>query len=135
MRTGSAPDAERLTTLGNFLRQTSIDELPEFWNVLKGEMSIVGPRPLRMHYLHLYNDEQATRHDMQPGLTGLAQVEGRNELSWEDRFERDVWYIRNWSLALDFKIIARTIGTVIRRTGVTPQGAEVLHPFSGKDRD
>src|SRR5690606_1218532 len=102
------PDAERLTRLGRVLRATSLDELPELWNVLKGEMSLVGPRPLLVEYLPLYNDRQRRRHDVRPGITGWAQVNGRNAVSWEERFEMDVWYVENLSFALDVKILWRT---------------------------
>ena len=111
-------DGERLTPVGRFLRRTSIDELPELWNVLKGEMSLVGPRPLLMEYWGRYSPEQNRRHDVKPGITGWAQVNGRDELSFGDRFEMDVWYVDNWSLKLDLKILARTVVKVIRSSDV-----------------
>jgi lipopolysaccharide/colanic/teichoic acid biosynthesis glycosyltransferase len=112
------PDAERLTRFGRFLRSTSLDELPELWNVLKGEMSLVGPRPLLMEYLPLYNAEQRRRHDALPGITGWAQVNGRNAATWPQKFAADVWYVNNQSLWLDLKIIALTFVTVLRREGI-----------------
>ena len=111
-------DGERLTPVGRFLRRTSIDELPELWNVLKGEMSLVGPRPLLMEYRGRYSPEQDRRHDVMPGITGWAQVNGRDELSFGDRFEMDVWYVDNWSLKLDLKILARTVVKVLRSSDV-----------------
>ncbi len=111
-------DGERLTPVGRFLRRTSIDELPELWNVLKGEMSLVGPRPLLMEYWGRYSPEQNRRHDVKPGITGWAQVNGRDELSFGDRFEMDVWYVDNWSLKLDLKILAKTVVNVIRSSDV-----------------
>ena len=111
-------DGERLTPVGRFLRRTSIDELPELWNVLKGEMSLVGPRPLLMEYRGRYSPEQNRRHDVKPGITGWAQVNGRDELSFGDRFEMDVWYVDNWSLKLDLKILARTVVNVLRSSDV-----------------
>jgi sugar transferase EpsL len=111
-------DGERLTPAGRFLRRTSIDELPELWNVLKGEMSLVGPRPLLMEYLGRYSPEQARRHDVRPGITGWAQVNGRQEISFKERFELDIWYVDNWSLKLDMKILFKTLGRVIHSSGV-----------------
>jgi sugar transferase EpsL len=111
-------DRERLTPAGSFLRRTSIDELPELWNVLKGDMSLVGPRPLLMEYLGRYSPEQARRHDVRPGITGWAQVNGRQEISFSKRFELDLWYVDNWSLKLDVKILFKTLGRVIRSSGV-----------------
>ena len=111
------PDGERLTPLGTVLRRWSVDELPELWNVLRGEMSLVGPRPLLMEYLPLYDDEQLRRHDMRPGLTGLAQVSGRNDQTWEERLALDVWYVDHWSLWLDARILGRTVGQGIDRRG------------------
>ena len=125
------PDEQRLTKIGSFLRRWSLDELPELWNVLVGEMSLVGPRPLLMEYLPLYNERQTKRHLMKPGLTGLAQVSGRNSLSWEYKFELDVYYVENWSLALDFKIILKTIGQVLTGSGVNAQGHATMPPFTG----
>lgn len=125
------PDGERITSLGRFLRQTSLDELPELWNVLKGEMSIVGPRPLLMEYLPRYNKEQFRRHNVRPGITGLAQVNGRNALSWEEKFEMDVWYVDNQSLWLDIKIIFLTVKKVLIREGIAADGHATMPPFEG----
>jgi sugar transferase EpsL len=111
-------DGERLTNLGRFLRRTSIDELPELWNVFKGEMSLVGPRPLLMEYWGRYSPEQNRRHDVKPGITGWAQVNGRDELAFRERFEMDVWYVDNWDLRLDLKILVKTVGNVFRSSGV-----------------
>ena len=111
---------ERLTRLGRFLRETSLDELPELWNVLRGEMSLVGPRPLLVHYLETYTPEEARRHDVRPGITGWAAVNGRHALRFKERLALDVWYVQHWSLALDLAILARTVAQVIRRTDVTP---------------
>jgi sugar transferase EpsL len=131
MRSGAGDDAERLTSLGRFLRSTSLDELPELWNVLVGDMSLVGPRPLLVEYLPLYSARQARRHEVRPGLTGLAQVEGRNLVAWEDRFELDVRYVETRSLALDLRIIGRTIGAVLRREGISGEGEVTMAPFQG----
>lgn len=125
------PDAERLTAVGRFIRAASLDELPQLLNVLKGEMSLVGPRPLLMQYLGRYNSRQARRHEMKPGITGLAQVRGRNALSWEDKFEYDVQYIEGWSLALDARILAETILKVLRRDGISEQGQATMSEFMG----
>ena len=125
------PDGERLTFLGRFLRKTSIDELPEFFNVLKGDMSIVGPRPLLMQYLDRYTPEQARRHEVNPGITGWAQINGRNAISWEDKFKLDVWYVDNWSLWLDVKIIAMTVVKVLRRDGINQAGCATAAEFIG----
>ena len=125
------PDARRLTRFGQLLRATSLDELPELWNVLKGEMSIVGPRPLLMQYMDLYTAKQARRHEMKPGLTGWAQVNGRNAVSWEERFEMDVWYVDHWSLPLDLKIMLMTFGRVLRREGISAQGKATMPEFLG----
>ena len=125
------PDAERLPTLGRILRATSLDELPELWNVLKGDMSLVGPRPLLMEYLDLYTAEQSRRHDVRPGITGWAQVNGRNALSWEEKFALDVWYVDNQSLWLDAKILMMTLLKVIRREGVSHEGHATMEPFRG----
>lgn len=131
-----ASDAERLTPLGIFLRRSSLDELPELWNVLRGEMSIVGPRPLLVAYLGRYNEEQARRHEVRPGITGWAQVNGRNALDWESRFAMDVWYVDNRSLALDLKILARTVAAVLSRHGVAAEGEATVAPFaSGADKE
>jgi sugar transferase EpsL len=124
-------DAERLTTFGRFLRNTSLDELPELWNVIKGEMSLVGPRPLLTQYLDRYTPEQARRHEVRPGITGWAQVNGRNTLTWEQKFALDVWYVDHVSLALDTKIIALTISKIIRREGITEPGQATAQEFTG----
>jgi sugar transferase EpsL len=125
------PDEERLTPLGRFLRKTSMDELPEFFNVIKGNMSIVGPRPLLMQYLDLYTPEQARRHDVRPGITGWAQVNGRNAISWEDKFKLDVWYVDNWSLWMDVKVIAMTVMKVLKREGISQTGHATAQEFLG----
>ncbi len=125
------PDAERLTGVGRFLRSLSLDELPELWNVLRGEMSLVGPRPLLMQYLERYTPEQARRHEFLPGITGWAQINGRNALTWEDKFRYDVWYVDNWSLWLDFKILLITVWKVIRREGISQQGHATAEEFLG----
>lgn len=125
------PDDERITRLGRLLRQTSLDELPELVNVLKGDMSLVGPRPLLMSYLERYTPEQARRHEVRPGLTGLAQVAGRNELTWEERFGYDVWYVDHASVWLDLKILARTVGMVLRREGISHPTHATMHEFLG----
>ena len=114
-------DRARISTLGRFLRQTSLDELPELWNVLKGDMSIVGPRPLLMEYLPLYTAEQTRRHEVRPGITGLAQIRGRHVLEWSERFKLDLWYIDHWSMRLDLEIIGATASTVVRRSGQPPK--------------
>jgi lipopolysaccharide/colanic/teichoic acid biosynthesis glycosyltransferase len=131
MRSGTGDDAARLTPLGRFLRATSLDELPELWNVLVGDMSLVGPRPLLMEYLPRYSERQARRHEVRPGLTGLAQVEGRNLVAWEERFELDVRYVETRSMALDLRIIGRTIGAVLRREGISGEGEVTMAPFQG----
>jgi sugar transferase EpsL len=125
------PDAARLTRLGRFLRTSSIDELPQLLNVLKGELSLVGPRPLLMQYLPLYSKEQARRHDAMPGITGWAQTHGRNALSWEEKLALDVWYVDNWSLGLDLKILAQTVFSVIKREGIASEGHATMEPFRG----
>jgi lipopolysaccharide/colanic/teichoic acid biosynthesis glycosyltransferase len=125
-------DAERLTEFGKLLRSTSLDELPELWNVLRGEMSLVGPRPLLMEYLPLYSAEQMRRHEVRPGVTGLAQVNGRNALSWEEKFRLDVWYVDHRSLTLDLRILARTLMTALRREGITAENAATAERFTGK---
>lgn len=127
------PDAERLTSFGRFLRATSLDELPELWNVLRGEMSLVGPRPLLMEYLPLYSPEQARRHEVRPGITGWAQVNGRNALSWDEKFALDVWYVDNKSIALDLKILWRTLMAVFRRDGISAAGHETMPHFEGSN--
>ena len=124
------PDRVRLTPFGRFLRKNSIDELPELFNVIKGEMSIVGPRPLLMQYLDRYTPEQARRHEVKPGLTGWAQVNGRNALTWEDKFKLDVWYVDNWSFKLDLKIIRMTIKKVLRREGISAEGEATASEFN-----
>lgn len=127
----SLPDAERLTNFGRFLRSTSLDELPEFWNVLLGEMSLVGPRPLLMEYLPLYSPEQARRHQVRPGITGWAQINGRNAISWEEKFGLDIWYIDNWSLWLDIKVLALSVLKVFRREGVNAANEATMTRFEG----
>ena len=122
------PDAERLPPLGRFLRSTSLDELPELWNVLRGDMSLVGPRPLLMQYLDRYTPEQARRHEVRPGITGWAQVNGRNALTWDEKFAHDLWYVDHWSLALDAKILLKTVAVVLGRQGIDGGGAEVSAP-------
>jgi sugar transferase EpsL len=126
------PDHLRVTRLGMFLRRASLDELPELWSVLKGEMSLVGPRPLLVEYLDLYTPEQARRHDVKPGLTGLTQVSGRNELSWEDRLELDVWYVDNHSVWLDVKILFKTVWQVLARKGISAPGHATMPKFRGE---
>lgn len=125
------PDAQRLTRLGRFLRATSLDELPQLWNVLRGELSLVGPRPLLMRYLPRYTPEQARRHVVLPGITGWAQVNGRNGISWEEKFALDLWYVDNWSLWLDFRILARTFWQVLRRVDVAQRGHATMPEFMG----
>jgi sugar transferase EpsL len=125
------PDDQRLTRLGRFLRSTSLDELPELINVLRGEMSLVGPRPLLVQYLPLYSPEQARRHDVLPGITGWAQVHGRNAITWQDKFALDVWYVDHWSFWLDLKIIALTVVKVLRREGISQPGQATAEPFQG----
>lgn len=124
-------DAERLTPFGRWLRATSLDELPELWNVAKGDMSLVGPRPLLMEYLPLYSPEQRRRHDVRPGVTGWAQVNGRNAISWEEKFALDVWYIENRSFWLDLKILVLTVNRILKRDGITAQGAATAERFLG----
>jgi lipopolysaccharide/colanic/teichoic acid biosynthesis glycosyltransferase len=125
------PDAQRLTSFGRFLRASSLDELPELWNVLRGEMSLVGPRPLLMEYLPLYSPEQARRHEVRPGITGWAQVNGRNALSWEERFKLDIWYVDHRSLWLDLRILWLTVRKVIVREGISAQGEATMPRFTG----
>ncbi|WP_433213462.1 sugar transferase [Dactylosporangium sp. CS-047395] len=131
MREGPGSDAERLTAAGRFLRASSLDELPALWNVLRGDMSLVGPRPLPLSYLDRYTEEQRRRHDVRPGITGLAQVRGRNALSWEQKFAYDLQYVRDRSLRLDLRILAETVRTVLRRDGITADGAATAHEFQG----
>lgn len=127
------PDEKRLTKLGVFLRNSSLDELPELFNVLKGDMSLVGPRPLLMEYLPLYSDFQKKRHLVKPGITGWAQVKGRNAITWQERFEYDVWYVENWSLWLDFKILLLTIAKVLKRENITQPGQATMTKFRGNE--
>lgn len=126
------PDEQRLTTLGRFLRRTSLDELPQLWNVLKGDMSFVGPRPLLVQYLDRYTLEQARRHKVKPGITGWTQVNGRNALSWEEKFKLDVWYVEHWSLWLDLQILFLTIGKVLQQEGISQQGYATSEEFKGQ---
>lgn len=125
------PDSERLTPFGQFLRSSSLDELPELWNVLKGDMSLVGPRPLLMEYLPLYTPEQYRRHEVRPGVTGWAQINGRNALSWEEKFQLDVWYVDNRSLWLDIKILFLTVKKVVVRDGISADGEATMPKFTG----
>jgi len=131
--TNLLPDAERMTPLGRFLRSLSLDELPELINILRGDMSIVGPRPLLMEYLPRYSAEQMRRHDVHPGLTGWAQVNGRNTLTWKEKFTFDVWYVDNWSFWLDIKIILLTIWKTIKREGISQEGQATVEFFMGND--
>jgi len=128
---GEAPDAERLTPLGRVLRRTSLDELPELVNVLRGEMSLVGPRPLLMEYLPLYNPEQARRHEVRPGITGWAQVNGRNSIDWEEKFRLDVWYVDHRSFGLDLRILCKTVANVIGARGISHPGHATMERFRG----
>lgn len=125
------PEEMRLTRLGKFLRRTSLDELPQLWNVLRGEISLVGPRPLLMQYLDRYSEEQMRRHDVKPGITGWAQINGRNTLSWEQKFSLDVWYVDNWSIMLDFRILVITIVRVLSGKGVSQDGCATAKEFMG----
>ena len=127
------PDELRLTPFGKFLRSTSLDELPELFNVLKGDMSLVGPRPLLMQYLERYTPEQARRHEVKPGITGWAQINGRNALSWEEKFEMDVWYVDNWSIWLDLKILLLTLIKVLKREGIHADGHVTMPEFFGSN--
>lgn len=126
------PDNQRMTSFGSFLRSSSLDELPELWNVLKGEMSLVGPRPLLMEYLSLYTPEQYRRHDVRPGITGWAQINGRNSLSWEDKFKLDTWYVDNRTMRLDVKIICLTLKKVIVKEGISADGEATMSKFTGQ---
>lgn len=128
------PDAQRLTPFGKALRASSLDELPELLNVLKGDMSLVGPRPLLMQYLPLYSPRQARRHEVRPGITGWAQVNGRNAVDWPERFELDVWYVENRTLLLDLKILLRTVTGVLRREGISQEGHVTMEPFTGNEQ-
>ena len=125
------PDSERLTPFGQMLRSSSLDEMPELWNVLKGDMSIVGPRPLLMEYLPLYNEQQAKRHNVRPGITGYAQVNGRNAISWKKKFELDTWYVENRSLWLDFKIMLKTVQKVLSKDDISAEGEATMSKFTG----
>ena len=125
-------DAERLTTIGSFVRKTSLDEIPQLLNVLKGDMSLIGPRPLLVQYLHLYSDFQNRRHEVKPGITGWAQVNGRNAITWEKKFELDVWYVENISFVLDLKILFKTALKVIKSEGINAADAATIEPFNGK---
>lgn len=125
------PDSERMAPFGRFLRSTSLDELPELWNVLKGDMSLVGPRPLLMDYLPLYSREQYRRHEVRPGITGWAQVNGRNAISWDEKFELDVWYVDNQSFWLDLKILFLTVAKVVARDGISGEGEVTMSKFTG----
>lgn len=128
------PDEVRLTPFGRLLRSTSLDELPELWNVLKGEMSLVGPRPLLMQYLPLYSSEQARRHEVRPGVTGWAQINGRNAISWDEKFKLDVWYVDNQSLWLDIKILWLTVKKVVVRDGISAEGEATMPAFTGSEK-
>lgn len=127
------PDSVRLTKVGKFVRSTSIDELPQLINVLKGDMALIGPRPLLAEYLPLYNKEQAKRHNVRPGITGWAQCHGRNEISWQEKFKLDVWYVENCSFLTDIKIIITTINTVLNRKGISQKGNATMEPFKGNN--
>ena len=128
------PDSERLTPFGKMLRSTSLDEMPELWNVIKGDMSIVGPRPLLMEYLPLYNQEQAKRHLVRPGMTGHAQVNGRNAISWEEKFKLDTWYVENQSVWLDFKIMLKTVKKVLAKDDINAENDAIMPKFSGNEK-
>ena len=128
------PDSERLTPFGQMLRSTSLDEMPELWNVIKGDMSIVGPRPLLMEYLPLYNQEQAKRHLVRPGMTGHAQVNGRNAISWEEKFKLDTWYVENQSVWLDFKIMLKTVKKVLAKDDINAENDATMPKFNGNEK-
>jgi len=128
------PDAERLTVLGRFLRLTSLDELPQLWNVLRGDLSLVGPRPLLSQYLPLYTPEQSRRHEVKPGITGWAQVHGRNAIGWEQKFDLDTWYVDHWTLGLDVKILGMTVLKVLNMEGISGKGEPTMAPFTGTDK-
>lgn len=128
------PDRDRLTTFGRWLRASSLDELPELWNVLRGEMSFVGPRPLLVEYLPLYSDEQSRRHEVRPGITGWSQINGRNAVTWDDRLAMDVWYVDHRNLWLDLKILFLTVGKVLRRDGISQDGQATMERFRGSGR-
>ncbi|MFN7347541.1 MAG: sugar transferase [Dolichospermum sp.] len=127
------PDEKRLTSFGDFISKTSLDELPQLWNVFKGDMSFVGPRPLRVQYLELYTSEQARRHDVLPGITGLAQINGRNAISWETKFNLDIWYVDNWNLWLDLKILLLTFWKVLKRENISQEGYATAPDFKGQE--
>lgn len=127
------PDADRLTAIGSFIRRTSLDEVPQLINVIKGDMSIVGPRPLLVEYLPLYNETQKHRHDVKPGITGWAQTNGRNAISWKQKFEYDVWYVEHISFALDFKILLRTVSKVFKSEGISSDTSATMEKFTGKE--
>ena len=129
------PDSERLTPFGQMLRSSSLDEMPELWNVIKGDMSIVGPRPLLMEYLPLYSPEQAKRHDVRPGMTGHAQVNGRNAIGWEEKFKLDTWYVENQSIWLDFKIMFKTVHKVLAKDDISAEGEATMTKFTGTKTD
>ena len=129
------PDSERLTPFGKMLRSTSLDEMPELWNVIKGDMSVVGPRPLLMEYLPLYNTEQAKRQNVRPGMTGHAQVNGRNAISWEEKFKLDTWYVENQSTLLDFKIMLKTVKKVLAKDDISAEGEATMTKFTGSKLD
>ncbi len=133
MHTGDGDDRARLTRLGRFLRSTSLDELPQMWNVLVGDMSLVGPRPLLMEYLPRYSERQARRHEVRPGITGLAQISGRNRTPWDERLELDVKYVEQLSLALDLRILAATFSQVTRRSGISAEGQATMTAFTGSE--
>jgi len=135
MRLGEGTDQERMTRVGRVLRAASLDELPELWNVLKGEMSLVGPRPLLMRYLERYTAEQARRHEVRPGITGWAQVNGRNAITWEQKFAYDVWYVDHWSLWLDLKILWLTVWQVVSRKGISADGEATMGEFTGSRQE
>lgn len=128
------PDGERLTSIGSFVRKTSLDEIPQLINVLKGDMSLIGPRPLLVQYLPLYNNVQARRHDVRPGITGWAQVNGRNAISWEEKFNLDVWYVNHISMGLDLKILFLTVKKVFIREGISADGHVTIEPFKGNEK-
>lgn len=127
------PDSERLTPFGQMLRSTSLDEMPELWNVIKGDMSVVGPRPLLMEYLPLYNTEQAKRHNVRPGMTGHAQVNGRNAIGWDEKFKLDTWYVENQSTLLDFKIMFKTVHKVLSKDDISAEGEATMSKFTGSN--
>ena len=129
------PDSMRMTAFGKMLRSSSLDELPELWNVLKGDMSLVGPRPLLMEYVPLYNKEQTRRHEMRPGITGWAQINGRNAISWEEKFQLDVWYVDNHSIWLDLKILLLTLKKVFIKEGISADGEVTMTKFTGTDKN